>query len=92
MEEVGASNPTPFDQQIRPGRPYGPNNQPFGPKDQRWHADPAHYDQCCDQELHVAYSLYTLPNISLDPVTFPIQAYLWSRYTFLVLGYGFNEH
>ena len=58
MEEVGASNPTPFDQQIRPGRPYGPNNQPFGPKDQRWHADPAHYDQCCDQELHVAYSLY----------------------------------
>ena len=60
MEEVGASNPTPFDQQIRPGRPYGPNNQPFGPKDQRWHADPAHYDQCCDQELHVAYSLYQL--------------------------------
>lgn len=65
VEEVAPNNPTPFDQRIRPD----PTSS-FGPNDQKWHSDPAHYDQCCDQELHVTYSLYT----------------------FLVLGYSFNQH
>ena len=48
VELEGAANPTPYDQQIPP------NGKPFGPKSQKWHSDPEHYDQCCDQELHVS--------------------------------------
>ena len=51
---VQANNPTPFEQQTVPD----PQSSFPGRDQQLWFFDP-NYDQCCDRELHVPYTLYT---------------------------------
>jgi hypothetical protein len=54
IQLVQANNPTPFDQQVPPD-----SAASFpGRKQQLWFQDP-NYDQCCDQEIHVMYTLYS---------------------------------
>ena len=51
-----ANNPTPFDPQLKPDIPHLAT---LGRTLADWYIDPE-YDQCCDKELHVPYSAYTL--------------------------------
>ena len=51
-----ANNPTPFDQQVRPDHA---RIATLGRNIALWHPDPE-YDQCCDKQLHVPYTAYTL--------------------------------
>jgi hypothetical protein len=53
--QIEPNNPTPFAQQTVPDV-----NQAFpGRTEQYWFFDPQ-WDNCCDQELHVSYTYYTL--------------------------------
>lgn len=57
-----ANNPTPFDQQVRPDHAHVAS---LGRNLAHWNADPQ-YDQCCDRELHVPYTTYTLLAVGYD--------------------------
>ena len=53
--QIVANNPTPFSQQVVPLA-----DQSFpGRTQQLWYLDPD-WDACCDQELHVSYTYYTV--------------------------------
>jgi len=58
VQVVQPANPTPFDQQTRPEPPAvaGANG---GRTEQLWFFDPL-YDKCCDAQLHVQYTYYSL--------------------------------
>ena len=52
--QINPSNPTPFSQQVVPQA----DNMP-GRTQQLWFFD-EEWDACCDRELHVPYSYYTV--------------------------------
>jgi len=56
IHEVQANNPTPFSEQVVPSNPAPGRGKQYWFFDEEW-------DACCDQELHVPYTYYTLLQI-----------------------------